>query len=81
VASAEPPTGPKTIAGFIRKPLFVFENTPVAEILLLLRRSRHPMCLVINDKSEVTGLITAEDIVREIVGTSRACKKFGKAGI
>ena len=71
VASADPAAGAKTLAGFIRKPLFVFENTPIAEVLPLLRRSRHPMCLVINEKSEVTGLISAEDIVREIVGTSK----------
>jgi CBS domain containing-hemolysin-like protein len=70
LASSDPASDPKTVAGFIRKPLYVFENTPIAEILPLLRRSRHPMCLVVNDKSEVTGLISAEDIVREIVGTS-----------
>jgi putative hemolysin len=71
VASAEATSGHKTVADFVRKPLYVFENTPVAEILPLLRRSRHPMCLVVNQKSEVTGLVTSEDIVRCIVGSPR----------
>lgn len=67
VASADVQSADKTIAGFVRKPLLIPETMPVDEILPLLRRSRHPMCLVFNDKSEVTGLITTEDIVREVV--------------
>jgi putative hemolysin len=71
VASAESPAAPKTVGDYVRKPMFVFESTRLAEILPLLRRSRQPMCLVINQKSEVTGLVTSEDIVRGIVGSPR----------
>jgi putative hemolysin len=68
VASADPAVSARTVANYVRQPLFILENMPVDDILPLLRRSRHPMCLVINEKSEVTGLVTTQDIVSEIVG-------------
>jgi len=52
-----------------RPPLFVFEDMPIDDILPVMRRFRHPMCLVKNRADEVTGLITTEDILAEIVGT------------
>lgn len=58
----------KTLAGFVRTPLFIPEDMPVDEIFPRLRRSRQPMCLVTSDQSQVTGLITTEDILEEIVG-------------
>ena len=68
VASADPAVSGRTVANYVRKPLFIPETMPVDDILPLLRRSRHPMCLVINENSEVTGLVTTQDIVGEIVG-------------
>lgn len=70
VVASEPQGEGKTIAGFVRRPLFVTATMPVHEILPLMRRSRQPMCLVVDDKHEVIGLVTTEDIAREIVGKS-----------
>ena len=52
-----------------RPPLFTTEDMPIDDILPLMRRFRHPMCLVKNATGEVTGLITTEDILEEIVGS------------
>lgn len=53
---------------FLRPPLFIRDDMPVDDILPRLRRSRQPMCLVIDNNGDVTGLITIEDILKEIVG-------------
>ncbi len=68
VLANQPDAAPETIAKFARPPLFITEDTSVDDIFPLLRRSRQPMCLVTNEKSEVTGMITTEDILEEIVG-------------
>jgi CBS domain containing-hemolysin-like protein len=53
---------------FVRPPLFISEDTPIMEIFSKLRLSRQAMCLVINAQSDVTGLITNQNILQEIVG-------------
>jgi CBS domain containing-hemolysin-like protein len=68
VATAASEHRGSTVAGFARPPLLIPESAPVGDILPKLRRSRQPMCLVVNDRSEVTGLLTIEDILEEIVG-------------
>lgn len=64
----ERPTGDRPVAEFMRPPQFVPDTTPITEILPRLRRARQPMVLVTDAQSEVVGMITTEDIVREIVG-------------
>lgn len=56
------------VGTFARPPLFVTEDMPVDDILPRMRRHRQPMCLVKDKGGEVTGLITTEDILQEIVG-------------
>ena len=56
------------VRNFARPPLFVPENMPVDDILPRMRGFRQPMCLVVNDSDVVTGLLTTEDILEEIVG-------------
>ena len=58
----------KTVADFQRPPLLVQQDMPVDEILPRMRRARQPMCLVVDEKEDVIGLITTEDILEEIVG-------------
>jgi CBS domain containing-hemolysin-like protein len=53
---------------FIRPPLFIPETTPMMETFAKLRLARADMCLVVNASSEVTGLITSQDVLDEIVG-------------
>ena len=60
--------GSKRMAGFVRAPLFISETMPVDAILPRLRRARQPMGLVVNEKTEVVGLLTVEDMLKEIVG-------------
>lgn len=68
VFSAEDPNTDRSVLEFVKPPLFIPEDMPVDEILSQVRGSHQPICLVTNDKSEVTGLITTEDILEEIVG-------------
>ena len=56
------------IAPFIRPPLVVPESTPMMETFSKLRLAREDMCLVVNAQAEVTGLITSQDVLEEIVG-------------
>ena len=58
----------KPIEWFVRPSVFVHERTPVDDILPLMRRHRQPLCLVQNDREEVTGMVTTEDILDEVVG-------------
>lgn len=53
---------------FVRPPLFISEDMPLMEIFAKLRLSRQAMCLVVNIRSEVTGLITNQNVLQEIVG-------------
>lgn len=58
----------ETIDPFIRPPLFISEDMPIMEIFTKLRSSRQAMCLVVNAQSEVTGLVTNQNVLQEIVG-------------
>ncbi len=69
VAAEATESSDKPIARFARKPLFLPENLPADKILPRMRRSRQPLCLVVNDHNEVTGLVTADDVMRRIVGS------------
>lgn len=53
---------------YVRPPLFIGEDTPLMEIFSKLRLSRQSMCLVINAQNEVTGLITNQNVIQQIVG-------------
>jgi CBS domain containing-hemolysin-like protein len=58
----------QTVMDFARPPLFVPEDMPVDDIFPRLRRFRQPMGLVVDEEGAVTGLVTTEDILEEIVG-------------
>jgi putative hemolysin len=68
VLSVKPGDMRKSVSLFSRPPLFIDENMPVDDIFPHMRRSRQPTCLVKDSKGKVTGLITTEDILEEIVG-------------
>lgn len=59
---------PTRIAAFARPPLFIAEATALVEVFTRLRVSRQPMCLVVNAQAEVTGVITTQDVLGQIVG-------------
>lgn len=52
----------------IRPPQYVSEDTPGDDLLPRLRLSRQPMLLVRDDHDQVTGFVTTEVVLEEIVG-------------
>lgn len=57
-----------SFADFVRPPLMVPESMPMIEVFSKLRQSRQPVCLVGKSPAEVTGLITNQNILDQIVG-------------
>jgi putative hemolysin len=49
-------------------PTFVDPERPISEVLRHFRRTRRPMAIVREKSGEITGMITLEDIIEEIVG-------------
>lgn len=68
VLSAHDPDSNAPARSFMRAPLFIQDDMPIDDIFPRLRRSRQPMCLVRDSDSNVTGLLTSEDILSEVVG-------------
>lgn len=56
------------LAAFIRKPFFVLEDTPAAELLEKLRATKQQLAIVTNVSGKVVGLITQEDLLEQLVG-------------
>lgn len=57
-----------SLSTFIRPPLIVPESMPMIEVFSKLRLSRQPVCLVGKSPAEVTGLITSQNILDQVVG-------------
>jgi len=56
------------LAEHLRKPLVVPESQSILSLLREMRLNRHHLALTVNEHGDVTGLITLEDILEEIVG-------------
>lgn len=70
-SSAPPVKGNEPIgklSAFIRKPFFVMEDTPAAELLEKLRSTKQQLAVVTNSGGKVVGLITQEDLLEQLVG-------------
>lgn len=52
----------------MKKPFFVFENKKLDSMLRLFQERKEHMAIVINNKAQVIGLVTIENILEEIVG-------------
>ena len=52
----------------LRKPYFVPETKPVDDLLQEFQRSHNQIAVVINEFGGVSGLVTIEDVLEEIVG-------------
>ena len=52
----------------MKKPFFVFENKKIDSMLRLFQIRKEHMAIVINNKAQVIGLVTIENILEEIVG-------------
>jgi CBS domain containing-hemolysin-like protein len=56
------------LAEILRKPLFVPETKPVDDLLRLFQKSRTHIAVVMDEYGQVSGLVTIEDVLEEIVG-------------
>jgi Mg2+/Co2+ transporter CorB len=52
----------------LRDPYFIPEGTPLNKQLLSFQRSAQRLALVVDEYGDIQGLVTMEDILREIVG-------------
>ena len=58
----------KTAADYMRPPQLVAQYLPADHLLPRMRVTRQPLFLVTDDRCETIGLITLEDVLREITG-------------
>ncbi len=68
VISSRPDDLDAPVSELVRPLLLIPEKMPADDIFPRMRRSRQPLALVVDEAQEVTGLITTEDILEEIVG-------------
>ncbi|WP_306590230.1 hemolysin family protein [Geothrix sp. 21YS21S-4] len=66
------PDGAQTpLAGLMKPPHFVPESKPVADLLRDLQRACTRMALVVDEFGGVSGLVTLEDLLEEVIGEIR----------
>lgn len=58
----------KPVVEFVRLPYFVYEIRPALDVFLELQRRRISIAIVIDELGLLSGLITVEDLIEEIVG-------------
>jgi len=58
----------RPLSEILRKPLFVPESKAVDELLQLFQHSRTHIAIVLDEYGGVSGLVTIEDVLEEIVG-------------
>lgn len=56
------------LKGILRKPYFVPEGTPLTQALLNLQSEKQPIGFVVNEYGDIQGIVTIEDILKEVVG-------------
>ncbi len=52
----------------LTKPLLVFENKPVSSVASQMKLTLEEMALVVDEFGGITGVVTAEDLIEQIVG-------------
>ncbi|MBQ8971675.1 MAG: HlyC/CorC family transporter [Clostridia bacterium] len=57
-----------SVAQMMRKPICVLPSTRLSDMLKLLQRSKSHMAVVVDEYGGVTGIVTLEDILEELVG-------------
>ncbi len=58
----------RELPNLLRKPLFVPETKPVDDLLRLFQKTRTHIAVVMDEYGQVSGLVTIEDVLEEIVG-------------
>ncbi|HLV23753.1 MAG TPA: hemolysin family protein [Moheibacter sp.] len=54
--------------GILRKPLFISESSKIKNLLKQFQKKRIQMAVVTNEIGELTGIVSMEDILEELVG-------------
>ncbi len=60
----------KKIKDYSRQPWFITESNSILQILKQFRRNNQSLAIVLNEKGLATGVLTLDEIVDEIFGTS-----------
>jgi putative hemolysin len=63
---------PIVLAELARPPLFIPETARISALLREFQRSRQSIALVVDEYGGLTGLVTMEDVIEEIVGEIRS---------
>ncbi|MDX1963067.1 MAG: hemolysin family protein [Pirellulales bacterium] len=65
---ARPQQARRSLRALLRRPFFVPETKPVNEMLQEFQRGRTHLAIVLDEYGGVSGLVTIEDVLEEIVG-------------
>lgn len=66
----------KRIKEHSRQPWFITEGSSILQILKQFRRNNQSLAIVLNDKGQATGILTLDEIIDEIFGTSDKWMSF-----
>lgn len=58
----------KTVAEVVKPVIYVAESIPAADLLRKLQENKCRMAIVVDEYGGTTGIVTAEDIIEELVG-------------
>jgi len=56
------------IGDITRKPLFIYSNEKISDLLIELKKNESHMAIILDKDDDLQGIITVEDLLEEIVG-------------
>ena len=59
------------LRNLVRKPYYVPEEMPLDELLISMKRKSEAMAIAVDEYGGATGIVTAEDLLEEVVGEIR----------
>jgi len=68
------------ICAIMKQPVFVPESKKVNDLLAEMQRSQQQMALVVDEYGGLSGLVTSEDLIEELLGEIRDEHDAGEAG-